>query len=94
MNRLDARLTLPFETGRGQRIELIADLFNVLNLLNEDWGQVLSVGTLGQPVLEVEAFDETTGEFTYSTRSGFGQENPFGFTLRQWQLQLGARVEY
>jgi hypothetical protein len=94
VNRLDARLTLPIETGRGQRIELIADLFNVLNLLNEDWGQVLSVGTLGQPVLEVEAFDETTGQFTYSTRGGFGQENPFGFTLRQWQVQLGARVEY
>lgn len=94
INRLDARLTLPFETGRGQRIELIADLFNVLNLLNSDWGQVLQAGVLGQPLLEVEDFDILTQEFTYSVRGGFGEENPFGFVPRQWQLQLGARVEY
>ena len=94
INRLDARLTLPIETGRGQRVELIADVFNVLNLLNEDWGQVLQVGTLGQPLLAVEDFDVVTQEFTYSARGGFGEENPFGFVPRQWQLQLGARVEY
>jgi outer membrane receptor protein involved in Fe transport len=94
VNRLDARLTLPFETGRGQRIELIADLFNVLNLLNEDWGQVLQVGTLGQPLLEAEDFDILTNQFTYSVRGGFGEDGPFGFRPRQWQVQLGARVEY
>jgi outer membrane receptor protein involved in Fe transport len=94
INRLDARVTVPIEAGRGPRVELIADLFNVLNLLNEDWGQVLQVGILGQPLLEAEDFDIVTQEFTYSVRSGFGTENPFGFVPRQWQLQLGARVEY
>ena len=35
---LNARLSKEIPTAGGQSIELIADLFNVLNLLDGDWG--------------------------------------------------------
>src|SRR5690606_38475987 len=36
-NRVDARFTFRVPTVRTQRAELMVDVFNVLNLLNEDW---------------------------------------------------------
>ena len=40
-NILDLQLTQQIETVRGQKVELTANLLNVLNLLNSEWGQVL-----------------------------------------------------
>ncbi|HEY0305125.1 MAG TPA: TonB-dependent receptor, partial [Longimicrobiales bacterium] len=42
---LDLRLSKQFETIRGQRAELLIDLFNVLNGLNSDWGRYMGVFT-------------------------------------------------
>ena len=39
-NRLDLRLNQELFTFQGQRVELTANLFNALNLLNSEWGQV------------------------------------------------------
>lgn len=36
---LNARLTKAIPTGAGQSLELAADVYNVLNLLNRQWGQ-------------------------------------------------------
>ncbi|MDT7858032.1 carboxypeptidase regulatory-like domain-containing protein [Rubrivirga sp. S365] len=40
-NILDLQLTQEIETVRGQKVELTANLLNVLNLFNSEWGHVL-----------------------------------------------------
>jgi hypothetical protein len=44
---LNARLSKEFSTLRGQSVELIADLFNVLNLFDRDWGSSAGTQALG-----------------------------------------------
>ena len=41
---VDVRLSQQFETFEGQRIELIANVENALNLLNDEWGRIRRPG--------------------------------------------------
>jgi hypothetical protein len=41
-NLLDVRFAQSFETFEGQRLELTFDIENFLNLLNDDWGRILT----------------------------------------------------
>ena len=93
-NRLDMRLAWDVPTVSGQNVELIADLFNVLNLVNSDWGHQLRVFDSGTQVLTLEGFDPITERHIYGTNGTFGEERPFAFSPRQWQVQLGARYEF
>lgn len=52
-HQLDLRLTQEVQTFQGQRIELTANLENVLNFLNDDWGRVRSAG----PFSNIGAWD-------------------------------------
>jgi hypothetical protein len=48
--RLDARVSRPLRTVRGQRAELVVDVYNLANLLNSDWGrQYLLPGGISAP---------------------------------------------
>lgn len=40
INRLDGRLTKVLPTGHGQSLQITADLFNLLNFIDHDWGRV------------------------------------------------------
>jgi hypothetical protein len=92
VNRLDARVAVKIPTTRGQGAELIADVFNVLNLIDDSWGQDLRI--TDNELLEVEGFNPVTQQFEYSVNPNFGEERPFGFSPRQWQVQLGVRYEF
>lgn len=61
-HQLDLRVSQPVTLG-GARVEVTADLLNVLNLLNSDWGQVWEVDPL-VPLLDIVARAEviSTGE--------------------------------
>ena len=93
-NRLDMRIAWEVPTISGQNVELIADVFNVLNLLSSDWGEQLSVFDSRTEVLTLEGFDPGTQRHIYGTNGTFGEARPFAFSPRQWQIQIGARYEF
>ena len=68
----------------------MADVFNVLNLLNSDWGQFRSAGTTSD-LTQLEGYDAVTGRQIHSVNDDFGRQEIFGFVPQQWQIQLGVR---
>jgi outer membrane receptor for ferrienterochelin and colicin len=101
---LDLRLSKGFETVRGQRAELLVDLFNVLNGLNSDWGRYMGVFTASTNLLRAESYDPVTQRVRYTvnytaaqpgvTERGFGVAQPAGFDPFQFQAQIGVRYRF
>jgi hypothetical protein len=87
--QVDMRVTRAFQTWQGQRLELALDVFNVANLLNEDWGGRYSFGN--RNLLNVTGFDPETEQFQYSVNQNVGVVQPSGSV---WQIQLGARYAF
>jgi hypothetical protein len=91
---LNARLSKAFGTGGGHSVELITDVFNVLNLLDRDWGVQRSTPSfLGDPeVIELVGYDQANQRGVYNAP-------PFDHDLRddgatRWRMQLGARYTF
>jgi hypothetical protein len=89
--------TLHFGPG-GRDVELIADVFNVLNLINGDWGLIRETGTLGGAgtedvaLLRLRASDAANGRNAYDvTLPGTRVIN---VDASRWRMQLGARVAF
>lgn len=98
--RLDLRVTKGFGTWRGQAIELSLDVFNFLNLLNDDWGgqNLLPAGISAQnPVLQrqtllnVTGFDPATRRYVYTVNENVGVLQRGG---DPWVMQLGMRYRF
>ena len=92
--KLDLRVTWRTEIGNGQAIELIADVFNVLNIINDDWSRNVGVSQFGsaRQLLELEGFDPDTRNHLFSVNPSFGQEsNLSGFRTDQGSAQLGLK---
>lgn len=92
-NKLDlsVRQELPFFLGG--KIELLADVENVLNLLNSDWGTIRQVGFpyLGQ-VVSVGCADAACTQFQYSGFRTPTQGVQLNGSL--WSVRFGARVKF
>jgi Carboxypeptidase regulatory-like domain/TonB dependent receptor len=90
---LNARLSEVVPLGHGQSVELIADLFNVPNMLDRDWG-VQRAGSLAGDVqlLELRGYDEANRRGRYDVivpdRSARDEE------ATRWRVQLGARYTF
>ncbi|MGH7572722.1 MAG: TonB-dependent receptor plug domain-containing protein, partial [Gemmatimonadota bacterium] len=91
---VDLHLSKGFSFVDGQEIEVIADLFNVLNGLNEDWGQFNAIFGSAVNPLEKEGYDEASNRVIYSVNNGFGDVDPVGFNPLQFQAQLGVRYSF
>ncbi|MBI4543587.1 MAG: TonB-dependent receptor [Gemmatimonadetes bacterium] len=100
-NRVDTRLTFRVPTVRGQRAELIFDVFNVLNLINKDWG--LNEGVLFQTIelLELRGWDVANNRGIFRPAGGLrldANNNPIVFQTfdpsSRWQAQLGIRYSF
>jgi hypothetical protein len=107
---LDMRLSKEFSTFRGQRAELLVDMFNVLNGLNSDWGRYMQVTGFQTDLLTPRRFDAATGNVVYSVNwtsavpatataparneTGFGVTTPVGFDPYQFQMQIGLRYRF
>jgi outer membrane receptor protein involved in Fe transport len=95
--RLDLRLTEALPTARGQSLELVADLFNVLNLLDNDWGRVRStvedfggVGTGNRvALLRLNGYDTDRGRGVYQVRLPVRREVDVNAT--RWRIRLSLR---
>ena len=92
--KLDIRVRWRGNFGNGQAIELIADVFNVLNLINNDWSRNVGVSQFGtaRRLLEIEGFDRDTRNHLFSVNPSFGNESSFsGFRTDQGSAQLGVK---
>ena len=87
---MNARLSKVFPTVRGQSIEMIADFFNLPNLLDRDWG--IRRSTAGTAILGLVGYDAAKGRGIYE----FGPRDPKRRDIEatRWRMQLGARYTF
>ena len=107
-HHLDLRVTHAIDVG-GSEIRLEADMINVLNLINSEWGTIQSIRSnvpLLEPTGRTESLSTTPGEL--SSRWAGGQlpardsegrlvpPKPWSVLTpdSQWQAQLGVRVTF
>jgi hypothetical protein len=90
---LNARLTKGFSTFGGQSLELTADLYNVLNLFDRDWGQSRVTSVDGATtLLALAGYDAPAGRGVYRLLlPGFRQVQDLA---SRWQLELSARYVF
>jgi hypothetical protein len=88
-----ARLAKTFRTWRGQSIELEASVFNLLNLLDGDWGHVRGTTDRSSlPLLRLVGYDQTNGRGVYQLTTPPREGIVDG--LSRWQLLVGAKYAF
>jgi hypothetical protein len=87
---MNARLSKVVPTTGGQSIELIADLFNVLNLFDRDWAVRRAIPDTR--ILELVGYDAVNGRgiYVFDTRDPNVRDNE----ATRWRMQLGARYTF
>jgi hypothetical protein len=96
-SELDARLTKVLPTARGQSLELSADCFNLLNLLDRHWGLArftsgASGGLAQTSLLELAGYDEAHGRGVYRLLAPTLRE--VDQAQSRWRLRLSARYTF
>jgi hypothetical protein len=97
--RLDARVAFRVPTVRAQRAELTLDIFNFLNLLNQDWGVVRGV-TFPIDLLELRGWDYANNRGIFRPKNVRLDENRNAdpYLVRdpasRWQAQIGMRYTF
>ncbi len=91
------RQELPFVLGG--KIELLADVENVLNLLNSDWGTIRQVGfPYYAPLVNVTCTTPACTQYQYANRAANGQfQAPQQVTQLNgslWGVRFGARLRF
>ena len=91
---LNARLSKAFGMGGGRSLELITDVFNLLNLVDRDWGvQRTTLSFLGDPeILQLVGYDQEKQRGVYNAPPIDRHVRDDGAT--RWRMQLGARYTF
>jgi hypothetical protein len=91
---LNARVSKVFGTGQGHTLELITDVFNVLNVFDRDWGvQRVVYSVLGSvTMLHLAGYDHANQRGVYDVVRVDRRARDIEGT--RWRLQLGARYTY
>ena len=87
---VNARVSKVVPTARGQSIELIADLFNALNLFDGDWGVRRFVSNT--ELLELVGYDLPNGRGVYNVLPV--DRNAVDAEATRWRVQIGARYTF
>jgi hypothetical protein len=91
----DVRLTWTSPNWKGQRIEAQWDIFNVLNLLNPQWGhynEVTPFETAAPNFLSAVGYDPVNRRPIYSFSAPSSVSNTvYSPTQSRWRMQFGAR---
>jgi hypothetical protein len=83
----DIRIAKRFKFSNLSGLELSADLFNVANLLNKEWGSSKQLGL--QNLQTIRGFNAETQQYTYQINPNTGVAFPGG---TPYQFQIGARL--
>lgn len=93
---LSLRQEVPFVFGG--KIELLADVENVLNLINSDWGTIRQVGfPYNAPIVNVTCSNATCDQYVYANRTGATFQAPNEATQLNgslWGVRFGVRVAF
>lgn len=90
VNHTSVRFAKLFRTLRGQSIELTLDVFNLLHLVDGDWGAVR--GVEGTGLLRLIGYDATRGRGVYSLQTP--ERRALDVDASRWRMQLGARYRF
>jgi Carboxypeptidase regulatory-like domain/TonB dependent receptor len=96
-SELDARLTKVVSFARGHFLEISADVFNVLNFLDRDWGRKYSISDGGnffasERLLELRGYDVAGGRGIYAFTPPRLRE--FDVEGTRWQMRLSAKYTF
>ena len=87
---VDLRLQKKFNLSNDKHaLELSADVFNFMNLLNKEWGRSYDFGN--RDFMNINGFDQATSSYQYNVQTGAGTE-PINGT--PWRLQIGVRYSF
>ena len=93
---LNTRLTKAFPTVGAQSLELAADLYNVLNLINNNWGQLRLTSGGGPPVrpmLRLSGYDAAAGRGVYQLQALVDRFQLQDLPSR-WQVELSVKYVF
>jgi hypothetical protein len=86
-SRTDARFSRLFAAGGGRSLELTLDVFNLLHLLDADWGVIHAVDD--PRLLRLVRYDPAAGRGIYQFLRRAPRADTEG---SRWRMQLGARL--
>ncbi len=90
INRLDARLQKAVPTFNGQMMILSLDVFNLLNMIDSDWGLVKSTSVFeGQSMVRLRGWDPLYDRGIYSI--ALPTLNRVDPNSSVWRIQLGGK---
>ena len=90
---LNARLTKALPTAAGGSIDVAVDLYNVLNLLNSNWGISRYDGlTFGTDLVVLRGYDTTAGRGIYEFR--LPPRNQVDDLVSRWQMEISVRYAF
>lgn len=88
---VDLRLLKSFKIPKTkQALELSADVFNFMNVLNKEWGRNNNFGRTTN-LMNTTGFNQATNSYQYNVNTGVAVE-PINGT--PWRLQIGARYSF
>jgi hypothetical protein len=90
VNHTEARFSKLFPTQGGQSLELIAEVFNLLHLLDSDWGLVRGIDGTG--LLRLVGYDAGLGRGIYTLQ--IPRRRALDVDASRWRMQLGARYTF
>lgn len=86
---LDLRIAKKFKLYKTHNLEVSVDMFNVLNMLNKDWGAGHILGK--QNIYSITGFDKDKKQYKYNVNANTGVSNLNG---TPFQVQLGVRYAF
>ena len=90
INRLDARLQKVVPTFAGQTMILSLDVFNLLNMIDSDWGLVKQTSAFeGQTLVRLRGWDNLNNRGIYSLSLPI--VNRVDPNSSVWRIQLGGK---
>ncbi len=95
VHETDARLAKRFHLADRRVLEVTADLFNVLNIVNGDWGLVRqTIADFGNavPLMELVGFDVPNGRGVYQLVPVHRRR--IDVNASRWRLQLGGTLSF
>ena len=92
---LDTRLTKTMRTGNGRAVDLTLDIFNLLHLIDRNWGVTRRTADFGieeVPLLQLAGYDAAHDRGVY--RLDLRDRRHADLDASRWRMQLGIRYVF